>query len=239
MKHVILGAGPAGVIAAETIRKHAPNDDILIVGDEPEAPYSRMAIPYLLIGNVGEEGTHLRHGKDHFEKLNIVVKRGIGAKAVDIAARTIALDDGSTLRFDRLLIATGSSPASPPIPGIHAAGVHPCWTLKDARAIAQLGDQGRARAADGRRLHRLHHHGGAGRARRAADGRRDGRPHGAAHDGPDGRRHDQGLVREEGRARVHGHAGRGDRSRGAQGAQSPVPGSGSGCPTASTSTAIS
>ena len=57
MKHVILGAGPAGVIAAETIRKHAPKDDIVIVGDEPEAPYSRMAIPYLLIGNVGEAGT--------------------------------------------------------------------------------------------------------------------------------------------------------------------------------------
>ena len=142
MKHVILGAGPAGVIAAETIRKHAPNDDILIVGDEPEAPYSRMAIPYLLIGNVGEEGTHLRHGAGHFEKLNIVVKRGIGAKAVDIAARTIALDDGSTVRFDRLLIATGSSPASPPIPGIHTAGVHPCWTLRDARAIAQLAVKG-------------------------------------------------------------------------------------------------
>jgi NADPH-dependent 2,4-dienoyl-CoA reductase/sulfur reductase-like enzyme len=142
MKHVILGAGPAGVIAAETIRKHAPNDDILIVGDEPEAPYSRMAIPYLLIGNVGEEGTHLRHGAGHFEKLNIVVKRGIGAKAVDIAARTIALDDGSTVRFDRLLIATGSSPASPPIPGIHTAGVHPCWTLQDARAIAQLAVKG-------------------------------------------------------------------------------------------------
>ena len=45
MKHVILGAGPAGVIAAETLRKHAPNDDILLVGDEDEAPYSRMAIP--------------------------------------------------------------------------------------------------------------------------------------------------------------------------------------------------
>ncbi len=68
MKHVILGAGPAGVIAAETIRKHAPSDDIVIVGDEPEAPYSRMAIPYLLMGNVGEEGTHLRRGADHFAK---------------------------------------------------------------------------------------------------------------------------------------------------------------------------
>ena len=96
MKHVILGAGPAGVIAAETIRKHAPADDILIVGDEPEAPYSRMAIPYLLMGNVGEEGTHLRHTAGHFEKLGIVVKRGIRAKAIDTAARTVALDDSSS-----------------------------------------------------------------------------------------------------------------------------------------------
>ena len=71
MKHVILGAGPAGVIAAETIRKHAPDDDIVIVGDEPEAPYSRMAIPYLLMGNIGEDGTHLRHTPGHFEKLSI------------------------------------------------------------------------------------------------------------------------------------------------------------------------
>jgi NAD(P)H-nitrite reductase large subunit len=142
MKHVILGAGPAGVIAAETIRKHAPHDDILIVGDEPEAPYSRMAIPYLLIGNVGEEGTHLRHGAGHYEKLGIVVKRGIRATAVDSAARTVTLDDGSTVRFDRLLIATGSSPASPPIPGIQAAGVHACWTLQDARAIAQRATRG-------------------------------------------------------------------------------------------------
>ncbi len=142
MKHVILGAGPAGVIAAETIRKHAPKDDIVIVGDEPEAPYSRMAIPYLLMGNVGEEGTHLRHTAGHYEGLNIVVKRGLRAEAVDTAARTVALHDGSTLRYDRLLIATGASPASPPIPGIDGPGVHPCWTLKDARAIAQLATQG-------------------------------------------------------------------------------------------------
>ena len=142
MKHVILGAGPAGVIAAETIRKHAPDDDILIVGDEAEAPYSRMAIPYLLMGNVGEEGTHLRHSAGHFEKRGIVVKRGIRAKAIDTAACTVALDDGSSVRYDRLLIATGSSPASPPIPGIDSAGVHPCWTLKDARAIAQRATKG-------------------------------------------------------------------------------------------------
>jgi NAD(P)H-nitrite reductase large subunit len=142
MKHVILGAGPAGVIAAETIRKHAPRDEILIVGDEPEVPYSRMAIPYLLIGNIGEEGTHLRHAADHYAKLRIDVKRGVRATGVDTKAHTVALDDGSTVAFDRLLIATGSRPASPPIPGIHADGVHTCWTLKDARAIMQRAQKG-------------------------------------------------------------------------------------------------
>mgnify|MGYP003471201709 FL=1 len=141
-KHVILGAGPAGVIAAETIRKHAPADEIVLVGDEPEPPYSRMAIPYLLMGNVGEAGTHLRHDPTHYAKLRITVQRGRLAAKVDIKARTVTLDDGSTLGWDRLLIATGSSPAAPPIPGMNLPGVHPCWTLKDARAIAQLATKG-------------------------------------------------------------------------------------------------
>ncbi len=141
MNHVILGAGPAGVIAAETIRKHAPNDRIVVVGDEPERPYSRMAIPYLLIGNIGEEGTHLRHAPDHFERLCIELKNG-RATRVDTARREVVLEGGETLPFDRLLIATGSRPVRPPIPGIDTAGVHPCWTLKDARAIMDLARPG-------------------------------------------------------------------------------------------------
>ncbi len=141
MKHVILGAGPAGVIAAETIRKHAPLDDIVIVGDEPEAPYSRMAIPYLLIGHIGEAGTHLRHTAGHYDSLRIRLQRG-RATSIDITTRTVALDDGAVLNYDRLLIATGSTPATPPIPGIAGAGVHSCWTLADARAIAGLAKPG-------------------------------------------------------------------------------------------------
>jgi NAD(P)H-nitrite reductase large subunit len=141
MQHVILGAGPAGVIAAETIRKHAPHDSIVLVGDEPEAPYSRMAIPYLLIGNIQEAGTHLRHGQDHYAQRRIELRRG-RARRVDVQGRKVELDDGSALAFDRLLIATGSSPASPPIPGIHSPGVHTCWTLADARAIMALAKPG-------------------------------------------------------------------------------------------------
>lgn len=140
-QHVILGAGPAGVIAAETIRKHAPGDSIVVVGDEPEAPYSRMAIPYLLIGKVGEEGTRLRHGAEHYAKLRIELKRG-RATAVDVKAREVTLDSGAKLPYDRLLIATGSSPMQPPIPGADGPGVHACWTLADAREILKLARPG-------------------------------------------------------------------------------------------------
>jgi NAD(P)H-nitrite reductase large subunit len=141
MKHVILGAGPAGVIAAETIRKHAPQDEVLIIGDEPEAPYSRMAIPYLLIGNIGEPGTYLRHAPDHYQRQGIQLQRGRAVK-LDSAARTLLLDDGSTVAYDKLLICTGSNPATPPIPGIAGPGVHSCWTLADARAIMALAQPG-------------------------------------------------------------------------------------------------
>jgi NAD(P)H-nitrite reductase large subunit len=135
--HLILGAGPAGVIAAETIRKQAPLDSITLVGDEPEPPYSRMAIPYLLMGNIDERGTYLRKSDTHFSDLKIKVLKA-RATWVDAAAKTVTLDNGQTLSFDRLLIATGSVPVNPPIPGINSAGVHHCWTLDDARKIMAL-----------------------------------------------------------------------------------------------------
>ncbi len=139
--HVILGAGPAGVIAAETIRKHAPFDAITLVGDEVEPPYSRMAIPYLLMGNIDERGTYLRKDPSHFQGLKIdqVTDR---VKSVNTAAKTVAFESGKSLTFDRLLIATGSHPARPPISGMDSAGVHPCWTLEDARKIMALAQSG-------------------------------------------------------------------------------------------------
>jgi NAD(P)H-nitrite reductase large subunit len=137
MKHLIIGDGPAGVIAAETIREHAPDDDIMLVGCEHEPPYSRMAIPYLLIGDIPESGTHLRKEPDHFAKLRIEQKLG-RVRRIDSEARKVFTEDGGMLDYDRLLIATGSSPFVPFIPGIDSAGVHTCWTLSDARRIMQL-----------------------------------------------------------------------------------------------------
>jgi len=140
MKYVILGNGPAGVIAAEMIRKRAPHDQIVMIGCEDAPPYSRMAIPYLLMGNIQESGTYLRKEVDHFEKLKIEQVRA-KASSIDLKAKKLELE-GQSISFDKLLIATGSVPIQPPIPGMNLPGVHPCWTLEDARAIAKLAKPG-------------------------------------------------------------------------------------------------
>jgi len=141
MQHIIIGAGPAGVVAAETLRKCDPGAEIAIIGDEPEPPYSRMAIPYYLVDNVDETGTYLRDPKQHFKELNIEVVQQRVDK-VDPKAKSITLADGSTREYDKLLIATGSHPVSPPIPGLDLPQVHSCWTLEDARNIARLAQSG-------------------------------------------------------------------------------------------------
>ncbi len=136
MRYLIVGAGPAGVMAAEALRRVDPEGAVTIVGDEPEPPYSRMAIPYLLNGKIEEQGTYLRKAPDHFEQQAIEIVRGRVSK-VDSSARAAVLEDGSNLDYDRLLIATGSQPLVPNVPGADLPGVHPCWTLADARKIAE------------------------------------------------------------------------------------------------------
>ena len=137
MHHVIIGGGPAGVIAAETIRKQAPHDNITIVSDEAEPPYSRMAIPYLLMGNVKEDGTYLRKDPSHLKNLHVNWAQA-SVKKVDAATKKVVFNNGTEVTFDTLLIATGSHPIKPPIPGIDSAGVHTCWTMDDARKIMAL-----------------------------------------------------------------------------------------------------
>lgn len=135
MKYVILGAGPAGVVAAETLRKADPSGQVILVGGEDAPPYSRMAIPYMLTGKITEDGTYLRKTSEHYDRLGILYQQG-RAVQVDPQKGAVTLQDGQTLDFDKLLVATGATPVTPPVPGLDLEGVHHCWTLEDARAIA-------------------------------------------------------------------------------------------------------
>ena len=141
MRYAIIGAGPSGVVAAETLRARDAQAEIVIVGGEAEPAYSRMAIPYLLAGQIDETGTYLRHTPDHFDKLGIrMVQEQVST--VDTDARRLLLSNGSSLDFDRLLIASGSHPVKPPVAGLDQPAIHHCWTLADARHIVQYAAAG-------------------------------------------------------------------------------------------------
>lgn len=141
MNYVILGAGPAGVTAAETIRQHDKTGQITMVAGEAEPAYSRMAIPYLIYGKIKEQGTYLRQDPEHFKTLGI---NQISARAggIDAERRQLFLAGGQVLPYDKLLIATGASPIIPRFPGANLPGVHTCWTLSDARAILKMAGKG-------------------------------------------------------------------------------------------------
>ena len=141
MTYVIIGAGPAGVVAAETLAKTDTGADIVLLGGEADPPYSRMAIPYVLTGIIDHGGTHLRKTAGHYEKLGITYRQG-RAKGIDVKARKVLLEGGGEQAYDKLLIATGASPVKPPVPGLDRPGVHHCWTLDDCREIEKLAKKG-------------------------------------------------------------------------------------------------
>lgn len=136
--HVIIGGGPAATNAVETIRQMGDaGDRITLVSDEPA--HSRMALPYWLCGNIPREHTHTGD-EDYFNRLNVDARIGARATALDTQNNTVSLDNGDTLDYDNLLIATGSSPLDPPIPGTDLPGVQPMWSLAHTQLALDTAD---------------------------------------------------------------------------------------------------
>ena len=142
--YVVVGAGPAGVVAAETLaeqnRSHGKGS-ILLVGGESEPPYSRMAIPYYLIGNIEEPGTYLRKTDGHYKKQGIDYKQDF-VQSLAPEDKLLTLASGEHVSYGKLCLATGSVPIKPPISGLDLEGVHHCWTLEDSRHIIRLAEKG-------------------------------------------------------------------------------------------------
>ncbi len=130
--HVIIGGGPAATNALETIREFDGSSKVTLISDEPA--YSRMALPYWLAGDIPPEHTHT--GDDaYFQGLAADTRFGQRVTQIDPQAGSVALSDGSSLDFDNLLIATGSSPLAPPIAGTDLPGVQPLWTLAHTQNV--------------------------------------------------------------------------------------------------------
>jgi len=131
-RHVIVGAGTAGINAIRTLRQMGNQDPVVLVSGE--RPYSRMVLPYVLEGGISE-GHTATLSPNQLERWGVEMRFGLRAAGLDTKAKTLKLDNGEDIPYDSLLIATGSSAARLPIPGADGAGIHSFWTLKDARGL--------------------------------------------------------------------------------------------------------
>lgn len=137
MHVAIVGNSAAALSALEAFRERDQTASVTLVCDETGAAYSRVLLPYYLRGKLSYDGLFIRQ-MDYYARMHAVTAFGARVERVDPAARRLELADGRRLGFDRLLLATGSSPARPPIPGLDGPGVHSLWTLADAVRLDPL-----------------------------------------------------------------------------------------------------
>jgi NADPH-dependent 2,4-dienoyl-CoA reductase/sulfur reductase-like enzyme len=138
---VVVGSSLAGLRACETLRQDGHSGRITLVGAEPGEPYDRPPLSKkVLAGEWEADRTRLRKPEE-FASLDLTLRLGVKASALDTAARTVSLEDGTSLPFDGLVIATGSTPRR--LPGQPTLdGVTELRTLADSLGL-------RARIADG------------------------------------------------------------------------------------------
>lgn len=135
MEYVIIGNSAAAVGAIEGIRENDAVGKITVVASETHHVYSRPLISYLLQGKTDEQRMKYRPD-DFYTKNHVKTLLGRTAESLDPAQKTVTLDGGETLHYDRLLVATGSTPFVPPMEGLDK--VKKCFSfmsLDDARAL--------------------------------------------------------------------------------------------------------
>lgn len=132
--HVIIGASAAGLAALEAIRSVDGQCEVTLLSKEKAPLYSRVGLTHFLDGTVKRAGMNT-YGAEYFERLKATLLAGVAAVHVDPAARRVKLSNGKALKYDTLLVASGSSAVIPPLKGIRLRGVYPCITRADAVAI--------------------------------------------------------------------------------------------------------
>jgi nitrite reductase (NADH) large subunit len=140
-KLVVVGNGMAGVACVEQILKHAPQFEITIFGEETYVNYNRVLLSSVLAGEKTADDIILNTCA-WYEERGIGLRLGVRVSSIDLERQTVTGDDGSVAPFDKLLLATGSSPLIPPISGVEKDGVFVFRNLDDTRALLERSGAG-------------------------------------------------------------------------------------------------
>ncbi len=134
--HVIVGDGIAGSSAAETIREQDPDADVTVITDEGEALYNRILIKEFAKGKLPEAPISI-HEPGWYAERDIDLELDTYVTEVDPDAHEIYTHEGDVYEYDKLLVATGGTPAQLPAGNSDAEGIHHFWTFQDARSIRE------------------------------------------------------------------------------------------------------
>ena len=138
MKYVIIGNSAAGIGAVEGIRQVDKQGEITIITNEPHHTYSRPLISYLLLGKVTEETMKYR-GDNFYADNNVKLLANVAVTKIDAQAKQVALSDKSSIPYDQLLVATGSSAFVPPFEGLDSVKDQCTFmSLDDARKLDKM-----------------------------------------------------------------------------------------------------
>jgi nitrite reductase (NADH) large subunit len=140
---VVVGNGMAGMRTVEELIARAPDRyDITVFGAEPHPNYNRILLSAVLAGEKQMDEIVI-HRRSWYEEHAITLIAGDPVTAIDARARTVASASGRTMPYDKLLLATGSRPLAPPIPGLDLPGVCAFRDIADVETMIAAAATGR------------------------------------------------------------------------------------------------
>lgn len=144
MKVVVVGTGPAGITAAETVRSLDPTASVVALSSEPFPPYSPPAMADHFL--TGRTGTLFWKGTEVAARLGVEERRDVVVEAVDTDEREVHLRGGGHIGYDRLVVASGSR-LHAPLEGADLPGVHDFKSLRTATELVERARHGEVATA--------------------------------------------------------------------------------------------
>ncbi|OBI76077.1 pyridine nucleotide-disulfide oxidoreductase [Mycolicibacterium fortuitum] len=132
----IVGGGLAGAKAAEALRDNDFDGHVVLFAAEDQLPYERPPLSKEYLAGKKKLDDFTVDPAAWYRDHNVDLRLGTEVTAVNAATHTLSLPDGTTVGYDKLLLATGSASRRPPIPGSDAAGVHYLRTIDDAATLS-------------------------------------------------------------------------------------------------------
>ncbi|WP_299975079.1 FAD-dependent oxidoreductase [uncultured Pseudoteredinibacter sp.] len=132
---IIIGASHAAAQLAPSLRQEGWQGRIIIIGDEPHAPYHRPPLSKTFLSGEKTLQQLLIRPLAAYDKIDAEFMLGQRVDSIDRENKSITLDNGETLSYEKLALCTGSRPRQIPLPGVELSGVHYLRTVADIESI--------------------------------------------------------------------------------------------------------